>query len=647
MPIHNMYIMKGVFIMDTKQYLSAAAACVLSASVCFNCLAADNDGWTQADLTDAAANGAWENWTEKWEEEKDNREIISLTPGSTESELNFAWYSKADADVPELWFWEKGSEEQKVDVAQTDAVPGYKSNKATVTGLEAGKTYCYRYTDGNGTSSDVIEYTAKPSDEFSFVFFGDPQIGSSAENIPQGSDEEQGQDNSVRNDSFNWNNTINKALELNPNVSFMVSAGDQIQSSDKKTADDTHAVYAENEIEYTGYLLPDALKSLPVATSIGNHDSLSSNYTYHFNNPNADELGSTYAGGDYYFSYGDALFIMLNTNNTNISEHKQFIEKADEAVSGAKWKIVTLHQDIYGSGEHSNEPEIAELRYGLTPIFEEYGIDTVLTGHDHTYNRSYIMKNAEISKYDWDMKAISDDEFSWNTEGVKENENGDEVPYEPTPEEAARYDSYLEMIEDKDYINSTDTETVVNPEGILYLTANSASGSKYYDLVDHQQAYIADRWQDDIPTFSIIDITDDSLTVNSYRTDDLSKIDSTFTIIKNDEKQLPYTINKAVFKTTENGEELSDIPESGSFIAELSITKNTETDGKDYIVTAAYKEDGSLAGINYSYADIPAESSYTIGMHVEQPESGSIAEVKSYIWDSLNGMTPLSSDTAY
>ena len=56
-----------------------------------------------------------------------------------------------------------------------------------------------------------------------------------------------------------------------------------------------------------------------------------------------------------------------------------------------KWRIVTLHQDIYGSAEHSNEPEITNLRYQLTPIFEQNNIDAVLTGHDHAYSRSKML----------------------------------------------------------------------------------------------------------------------------------------------------------------------------------------------------------------------------------------------------------------
>ena len=75
-------------------------------------------------------------------------------------------------------------------------------------------------------------------------------------------------------------------------------------------------------------------------------------------------------------------------------------------------------------------------------------------------------------------------------------------------------------------------ETVVNPDGILYMTANSSSGSKYYDLVPRMQSYIANRWQEDVPTYSVIDVTDNTFTINTYRTDNDQKIDETFTIKK-------------------------------------------------------------------------------------------------------------------
>lgn len=138
------------------------------------------------------------------------------------------------------------------------------------------------------------------------------------------------------------------------NASFVVSAGDQVQTTKKKSPGKSEMT---SEIEYTGYLSPDVLKSLPVATTVGNHDADNANYTYHFNIPNSSDLGSNgVVGGDYYFTYGNTLFMMLNTQDTNAAEHKQFMEQAIAANPNCTWRVVTLHQDIYGSAEHSNEP---------------------------------------------------------------------------------------------------------------------------------------------------------------------------------------------------------------------------------------------------------------------------------------------------
>ena len=107
------------------------------------------------------------------------------------------------------------------------------------------------------------------------------------------------------------------------NASFVVSAGDQVQTTKKKSPGKSEMT---SEIEYTGYLSPDVLKSLPVATTVGNHDADNANYTYHFNTPNSSDLGSNgVVGGDYYFTYGNTLFMMLNTKDTNAAEHKQFM----------------------------------------------------------------------------------------------------------------------------------------------------------------------------------------------------------------------------------------------------------------------------------------------------------------------------------
>ena len=64
-------------------------------------------------------------------------------------------------------------------------------------------------------------------------------------------------------------------------------------------------------------------------------------------------MGATNSGSDYYFSYGDVLYIVLNSNNRNAAEHSKLMEKAIKSAPNAKWKVVAFHHDIYGSGQHT------------------------------------------------------------------------------------------------------------------------------------------------------------------------------------------------------------------------------------------------------------------------------------------------------
>ena len=101
--------------------------------------------------------------------------------------------------------------------------------------------------------------------------------------------------------------------------------------------------------------------------------------------------GKTAAGGDYYYSYGQGLFIVLNTNNYNVAEHQKTIEEAVAAYPDAAWRVVTIHQDIYGSGLDHSDTDGMILRTQLTPVFDSNDIDVVLQGHDHTYSRSKML----------------------------------------------------------------------------------------------------------------------------------------------------------------------------------------------------------------------------------------------------------------
>ena len=526
-----------------KAAAAAMTATILATSATVLQAAAPPDGYTNAQDTVEAYGGAYSNWMTKWNSTiSKDREQISLSPGSDNSSVNFAWYTKKSAGVQKLKIAEnKRLTNAKVyEAEQTKAVTDkdeteYVSNKVIATDLKANTTYYYSYQkDGQWTAPE--KYTTDNGSKFSFIFVGDPQIGSSNE-LKGAATEEfyNAQSAAVANDAFNWNTTLNQAMEKTGNkASFVLSSGDQIQSTKKKSPN--KAAWG-SEIEYSGYLSPDVLKNLPVATTVGNHDADNANYTYHFNTANASELGSNgKVGGDYWFKHDNALFIMLNTQDTNVEEHRQFIEQTVAANKDCKWRIVTLHQDIYGSAEHSNEPEITNLRYQLAPIFEDNKVDVVLTGHDHAYSRTQILKGGHKTT------EYTDDEFDpMLDEDMDAGENPDTVytakeniKADTTDPSQKAYLNYLNQVMDKDAIQQVTKKgtTVFNPTGILYMTAGSSSGSKYYDLVPRQQSYIANRWQQDVPTYSVIDIADTTFTINTYRTDTEEKIDETFSIAK-------------------------------------------------------------------------------------------------------------------
>lgn len=394
-------------------------------------------------------------------ESYDSSRII-LTPGKTAKDLGFAWYSQKKGEpAVKIGKKEDLSDAQEfkgtaTEINRSNQKNTYKaSNKVTVEGLfEENTTYYYSYTDDvkNPNWSEVQSYTTKKTTNFQTILVGDPQIGASGSQGQGTAD-----DINIAVDTFNWNKTLEQAKITAPNTSFILSAGDQIDYAGTDSSDGKNV----RESEYAGFTYPALLRMLPLATTIGNHESKGTDYKYHYNNPNSEDgLGSTNSGSDYYFSYGNVLFISLNSNNRNTVEHRELLKKAVESNPDAKWKVVMFHHDIYGSGQPHSDTDGANLRALFAPLMDEFGIDMCLTGHDHSYARSYLMADGTAIQYD-DSVAI-------------------------------------------------------NPEGTLYIAAGSASGSKFYKLATTKQYYIAERSNTQIPTFSTIDFSDESIVIKTY-----------------------------------------------------------------------------------------------------------------------------------
>lgn len=306
---------------------------------------------------------------------------------------------------------------------------------------------------------------------------------------------------------------------------------------------------ANNETQYAGYL-NGAFASLPSATSIGNHDSSSYAYSEHFNLPNESaDKGVTKAGSDYWFVYENTLFIDINSNNRSTAEHKAFIQEAIDANPNVTWKTVVFHHSIYSTASHVNDSDIITRREELPQVFTDLDIDVVLMGHDHVYTRTYMM-------------------------------NG----YTPDTQQG-------------------DKSSVTNPTGILYLTANSASGSKYYDIKAPNAEYSAKMDQSYRRTVTDINVTDTSYKMTTYYADTMEVLDE-FTINKSDNTALKNLVEETAAKDLKESEYTA---ETWSAFAESyknaqAVLENTEASQTE--IDAAYTAlENAVAGLKKAEVD--------------------------------------------
>jgi len=305
----------------------------------------------------------------KWSSIQADETVISLTPGAQAGEVRFAWLSsETDTDASfRISQSESMADAKALEVESEDAIDGRISNKVTASGLEEGKTYYYSYTE-NGTWSEPCPFTVQPSDEFTVLFVSDAQIGRSGDETLE---------EVLVRDTCGWHFTVDKMLTEYPDAAFAISGGDQFQSPDSIT-------------QMKAYLSPEELRSLPVANTIGNHDDDATLYGDVFNNPNeVFELFASEAGTGYYYTYGDALFITINSNNTSLTDTARVLRKAVKAHPDKKWRVVTMHHNPYSAS--LSDEDFSEERLIFSSLYDCYDIDLVLSGHDHLYSRTEIM----------------------------------------------------------------------------------------------------------------------------------------------------------------------------------------------------------------------------------------------------------------
>jgi len=127
--------------------------------------------------------------------------------------------------------------------------------------------------------------------------------------------------------------------------------------------------------------------------AVGNHDTEGSVLRTLMNKFNLDR--------EYYsFDYGNTHFLAMSSELNDDTDMGQYnFVKLDLSKARSNpltdWIIVYFHRPFYsGSGS-----EDSDLRDMYQPLFENYGVDLVLTGHAHNYQRSYPL-NYNINRPD-------------------------------------------------------------------------------------------------------------------------------------------------------------------------------------------------------------------------------------------------------
>ncbi|MBK8946351.1 MAG: metallophosphoesterase [Ignavibacteriae bacterium] len=94
----------------------------------------------------------------------------------------------------------------------------------------------------------------------------------------------------------------------------------------------------------------------------------------------------------YSIDYQGVRFIIVNTNDEkDLSLQIPWLENLLKNNIN-KWTVVAFHHPIYSAGRDRDDDD---TRNAFLPLFDKYGVDLVLTGHDHAYARSYKIKNGE------------------------------------------------------------------------------------------------------------------------------------------------------------------------------------------------------------------------------------------------------------
>jgi len=260
----------------------------------------------------------------------------------------------------------------------------------------------------------------------------------------------------------------------------------------------------------------DILQKSVLWSCPGNHEYYTAGATPYydiFTFPTAGQAGGLASGTEAYYSfdYGNIHFISMDSHNTpkNPGDPMLVWLQNDLNFTSQDWIVVIFHHPPYTKGSHDSDNlndsagYMRDMRENVLPMLESAGVDLVLSGHSHSYERSHLVKGHYGFSNTLTQSMILDDG------GGKINENG----------------AY-----DKKVTGAT------AGDGAVYITAG-ASGKVTGGSLDHPVMYYSLNRLGAI-SLEICDNQLDLKYINDY-----GVIDDYFSIVKDDYINTPPTVN--------------------------------------------------------------------------------------------------------
>jgi hypothetical protein len=151
-------------------------------------------------------------------------------------------------------------------------------------------------------------------------------------------------------------------------------------------------------------IYPEALRQVALWPTFGNHDANSASsatqtgpYYEIFTLPAGAEAGGVPSGTEAYYAFDHANvhFVCLDSDDSDMSPGSPMLQwlEADLQATSQDWIIAFWHHPPYARGGMDSDVEWhgTAMRENVLPILEAYGVDLVLAGHDHSYQRSFLV----------------------------------------------------------------------------------------------------------------------------------------------------------------------------------------------------------------------------------------------------------------